>query len=547
MLAVLRIFRHCLELGYSVTYGLLAPRTTQSRMIMNFAVRRTLSLVLVTVALVVGVAVTPAAAAAQTLTVTVVDPRTGQPPTVGSVCIRAERVTNGTLARSVCTGTNGAPQGTAIFSLDDAVEYRFLAQNVPADFVPSYYGGSRDPATATPVRPPATITFPLTLGAYASGTLTLPGGAPAVGYAVEVRSTTNGIDNGYTTVDQAGAWRVSPSLPAGTYTVKFGDGQWAYGQRSAETATVITLAPGENEVNDAILPPPGGTPPTIVVPSAPVVVEATGPDGAVVDYSGQVSATTAAGASVEAACAPASGSTFGIYDSTVTCSATDLDSGAVATAAFTVSVRDTTAPILGAIADITSVATSSDGASVTYGNVFAHDVVDGLLLATCDHPATDAYPVGTTTVTCTAMDSHGNVGYGTFHVTVLPYLADLKVSVTGPASSARNTIGTWMVTVTNTGPSNATGILLGVTTDGISVTSATPGAEGGRVKVGGTTIGGLVWSFGGLVPGGSVIYTVTGKVTEQAGTLRVRAGATSAVPDPAAANNVSSAATTVMK
>jgi uncharacterized repeat protein (TIGR01451 family) len=122
-----------------------------------------------------------------------------------------------------------------------------------------------------------------------------------------------------------------------------------------------------------------------------------------------------------------------------------------------------------------------------------------------------------------------------------------QIEQTGPKTSARNTIGTWTVTVTNTGPSNATGILLGVTTDGISVTSATPGAHGGRVKVGGTTIGGLVWSSGGLVPGGSVTYMVTGKVTAKPGSLRVQAGALSAVPDPVAANNVGNATTTVTK
>jgi Ca2+-binding RTX toxin-like protein len=83
-----------------------------------------------------------------------------------------------------------------------------------------------------------------------------------------------------------------------------------------------------------VTPPPDTTPPVIrATPPAPV--EATGPEGAVVTYT--VTATDAVDGQVTPTCTPASGSTFPVGNTQVTCTATD-SAGNSATATFTVTV-----------------------------------------------------------------------------------------------------------------------------------------------------------------------------------------------------------------
>jgi hypothetical protein len=64
-------------------------------------------------------------------------------------------------------------------------------------------------------------------------------------------------------------------------------------------------------------------------------------------------------------------------------------------------------------------ATSSAGAIVTYTLPSATDAVDGAVLISCQPPSGSVFPIATTTVTCTASDSYGNVavaGYFTIKV-----------------------------------------------------------------------------------------------------------------------------------
>jgi hypothetical protein len=76
------------------------------------------------------------------------------------------------------------------------------------------------------------------------------------------------------------------------------------------------------------------TPPVIEVPDD-IVVEATAPDGAVVEY--EVTVTDDTDPAPSLACEPASGSVFPIGETEVLCTAADA-SGNVAQAAFTVAV-----------------------------------------------------------------------------------------------------------------------------------------------------------------------------------------------------------------
>jgi hypothetical protein len=79
-------------------------------------------------------------------------------------------------------------------------------------------------------------------------------------------------------------------------------------------------------------------------------------------------------------------------------------------------VVDATPPVLHLPADITKNATSAQGAKVTY-TVTATD--GGPVTVSCSPPSGSVFPIGVTTVTCTATDAQHNVTTGSFTVTVL--------------------------------------------------------------------------------------------------------------------------------
>ena len=153
-----------------------------------------------------------------------------------------------------------------------------------------------------------------------------------------------------------------------------------------------------------------------VIPPPDQTVEATGPAGAVVAY-GPATATDIADTSVAAVCAPASGSTFPLGSTIVTCTATD-DNGNVGSATATVAVVDTTPPALTTAGDISATATGPDGAAVAF-NPTADDTVDGSVDVDCTPSSGSTFGVGATTVTCAAADAAGNSKSGTFTVLVL--------------------------------------------------------------------------------------------------------------------------------
>jgi TolB protein len=78
---------------------------------------------------------------------------------------------------------------------------------------------------------------------------------------------------------------------------------------------------------------------------------------------------------------------------------------------------DTTPPTLSVPAPITVDATSRDGAIVTY-TVSATDVVDPAPTVSCTPSSGSTFPIGTTTVSCTATDRAGNTSTGFIVVTV---------------------------------------------------------------------------------------------------------------------------------
>jgi hypothetical protein len=155
------------------------------------------------------------------------------------------------------------------------------------------------------------------------------------------------------------------------------------------------------------------TAPTLTLP-ANMTVEATGP---ITDVTFRASASDFVSGSLPVSCTPASGGAFPIGTTTVNCSASD-GVGNTATGSFTITVTDTQPPALNLpCCGIEVSAASPAGALVTY-DASATDIVDGQLTVTCSPSSGATFPIGTTTVNCSATDSHGNTATGSFNVTV---------------------------------------------------------------------------------------------------------------------------------
>jgi YVTN family beta-propeller protein len=161
------------------------------------------------------------------------------------------------------------------------------------------------------------------------------------------------------------------------------------------------------------------TPPVISNTPANMTVEATSSVGALVSYT-LPTANDAVSGVVPVICAPLSGSVFPIGTTTVACTATD-GAGNTATASFTVSVVDTTPPVISNTpANMTVGATSSAGALASYTLPTANDAVSGIVPVICAPLSGSVFPIGTTTVACTAKDAAGNTATASFTVTVNP-------------------------------------------------------------------------------------------------------------------------------
>ncbi|MDX6542699.1 MAG: hypothetical protein QOK32_302, partial [Gaiellaceae bacterium] len=179
------------------------------------------------------------------------------------------------------------------------------------------------------------------------------------------------------------------------------------------------------------------TPPVVTVPAS-FSVTAPDPSGTVVTYA--ASATDNLDGPLTPVCVPVSGTKFAVGATTVTCTATDAHTNqAQQTFVVTVGFSDTAPPVLAAVADTRVQANAANGAIVTYASPSALDAVDGAIpIVTCTPASGQRFPLGSTTVTCVASDSQGNVGTTTFHIIVVdsepPRLAlpsDIAVVATG--------------------------------------------------------------------------------------------------------------------
>ena len=157
------------------------------------------------------------------------------------------------------------------------------------------------------------------------------------------------------------------------------------------------------------------TAPTFTDVPADRQLEATSPAGAVATYT-KPTATDRVDGHVEVTCAPASGSDFALGSTTVACAGED-SRGNDARATFTVTVVDTTAPDLTVPDNKTVEATGPAGAAVSFA-ASAVDVVGPVQSVRCTPESGTTFALGTTTVDCTATDSHANSAHDSFKITV---------------------------------------------------------------------------------------------------------------------------------
>jgi hypothetical protein len=114
-------------------------------------------------------------------------------------------------------------------------------------------------------------------------------------------------------------------------------------------------------------------------------------------------------------CSPASGSFFPVGTTTVTCSA-----GIGTTCTFTIRVNETQAPTItcpGNVVSIGAPACAGVAGSVTYPPPTVSDNCSGVTTV-CSPASGSIFPLGTTTVTCTATDASGNTAICRFEVKV---------------------------------------------------------------------------------------------------------------------------------
>ncbi len=214
---------------------------------------------------------------------------------------------------------------------------------------------------------------------------------------------------------------------------------------------------------------PGG-PPALNLPDD-IQAEASSAAGAVVTF--DVSATDNA----ELSCSHASGATFPLGETIVSCSATTQNG--TTTGAFKILVFDFTAPVLTVPADFTVGATGPSGAVVTFVTS-ATDTVDSNPTIVCLPASGATFPIGTTLVVCYAYDDFGNTDFNEFRVTVIetppPVLtvpSDMTVEATGPGGATV----TFTATATNDGvvtctPASGSLFPLGTTTVSCTATNA---------------------------------------------------------------------------
>jgi hypothetical protein len=113
---------------------------------------------------------------------------------------------------------------------------------------------------------------------------------------------------------------------------------------------------------------------------------------------------------------------------------------------------DHTPPFVDAHADVVAEATGPGGANVGFTAPAASDDRDGAVPVTCAPPSGSLFPLGHTTVHCSARDALGNTGESTFDVVVQDTTAPsltVPAGVTANAASAAGALVTYTATASD--------------------------------------------------------------------------------------------------
>ena len=280
--------------------------------------------------------------------------------------------------------------------------------------------------------------------------------APTIAEVTPVTTPTNDTTPNYTfSSNEAGTITYGGDCSSATTSASSGNNTVTFTALSAGAHTNCTVTVTDAAGNaSAVLNVSSFTIDTtapVIASHATVIVEATSAAGAVVTYTAPATSDNVDAAGT-ASCTAASGTTFVLGNTTVTCNATDAAGNAATSTTFTVTVQDTTAPVIAAHATVTAEATSAAGAVVTYTSPTTSDAVDGAGTASCTAVSGSTFAIGNTTVTCTAAaDAAGNVPTSTtFTVTVQDTTAPLIASHANATVEATSSAG---AVVTYTSPS----------------------------------------------------------------------------------------------
>jgi hypothetical protein len=237
--------------------------------------------------------------------------------------------------------------------------------------------------------PTVTISITTPQPAEATG----PDGAPVSYTASAVDDVDGDVSSNVTCSPGSGS---TFALGATTVTCNITDSAGNPGNAAAEVRVADTTAPHISAPDN-------------------LTVQPTSSAGATVTY--DASATDLVSGSVSVECSPPSGALFPRGLSTVTCTATD-GSGNSASTTFSVSVQDADAPKVNVPASKRVEANGPSGARAFFDPVTATDMIDGNLIASCDKQSGAIFPLGITTIVCSATDRDGNTGSASFTITV---------------------------------------------------------------------------------------------------------------------------------
>ena len=183
--------------------------------------------------------------------------------------------------------------------------------------------------------------------------------------------------------------------------------------------------------------PADSTPPLITCPAPFEVPSNSECMAEVPDVTSLATATDDSG-SVTLSQSPAPGTLVGLGNTTITVTATDAANNS-SSCSVELTVVDNTPPT---IAPMTNITTTTDPGACTATVNYAPAVSDncGEVSFGCSSPSGSAFPIGTTGVTCTAIDASGNTASTSFTVTVDNPAP--TVSINSPASGAIFAVGT---------------------------------------------------------------------------------------------------------